>query len=91
MKTDNLYLESQFKSWEEKKNEIRKNLPNIYKNSNDEIKAIIEMLVESEYKNAIMTDNEIRRNANERKEKTNKDKNAQTYLEENKELFELIG
>lgn len=45
MKTDDLYLESQFKSWEEKKNEIRKNLSNIYKNSNDEIKAIIEMFV----------------------------------------------
>lgn len=88
--SDDEYLTKQWKSWEETKNETRKRLPEIYKNSNKEIKTIISMLVESEFQNAIKQDNIIRRNARDRNETTKDDKYADTYLEENKEIFELM-
>ena len=84
------YVEKTFKNWEETKNEIRKKLPEIYEKSDKEIKTIISMLVESEFENAIKQDNIIRRNAKERNENTDRDKNADTYLEENKEIFKLL-
>jgi len=90
MTSDNEYVENMFKNYEETKNKMRKKLPYIYKNSNEDIKTIISMLVESEYENAIQLDNTIRRNANERHEKTTRDIYAKKYAEENKEIFDLL-
>lgn len=90
MTSDNEYLDEMFKSWEETKKKMRKKLPEIYKSGNEDIKTIIGMLVECEHINAIRLDNLIRRNANERHEKTTRDINAKTYLEENKEIFDLL-
>jgi hypothetical protein len=90
MTTDNEYVDNMFKSWEKTKKEMRKKLPSIYKESNEDIKTIISMLVESEHLNAIHLDNTIRMNANERHEKTTRDVNAKNYVEENKEIFDLL-
>lgn len=90
MTSDNEYVENMFKSWEETKNKMRKKLPSIYINGNEDIKTIISMLVESEYENAIQLDNTIRMNANARHEKTTRDINAKKYAEENKEIFDLL-
>ena len=49
------------------------------------------MLVETEYISAIKQDNEIRRNANNRNEKTTMDKNADNYEKENEEIMKMIG
>jgi hypothetical protein len=84
------YVEETIKNWEETKKEIRKKLPKIYKESGEEIKTIISMLVQSEYENAIKQDNEIRRNARNRNETTTKDINADNYSKENAEILKLI-
>lgn len=89
--SDNKYIDNMIKNWEEEKNNIRKKLPIIYKTSNEEIKTIIKMLVETEYISAIKQDNEIRRNANNRNEKTTMDKNADNYKNENEEIMKMIG
>ena len=89
--SDNKYIDNMIKNWEEEKNNIRKKLPIIYKTSNEEIKSIIKMLVETEYISAIKQDNEIRRNANNRNEKTTMDKNADNYEKENEEIMKMIG
>lgn len=89
--SDNKYIDNMIKNWEEEKNNIRKKLPIIYKTSNEEIKAMIKMLVETEYISAIKQDNEIRRNANNRNEKTTMDKNADNYKNENEEIMKMIG
>ena len=89
--SDNKYIDNMIKNWEEEKNNIRKKLPIIYKTSNEEIKSIIKMLVETEYISAIKQDNEIRRNANNRNEKTTMDKNADNYKNENEEIMKMIG
>ena len=89
--SDNKYIDNMIKNWEEEKNNIRKKLPIIYKTSNEEIKAMIKMLVETEYLLAIKQDNEIRRNANNRNEKTTMDKNADNYKNENEEIMKMIG
>ena len=89
--SDNKYIDNMIKNWEGEKNNIRKKLPIIYKTSNEEIKTIIKMLVETEYISAIKQDNEIRRNANNRNEKTTMDKNANNYKNENEEIMKMIG
>lgn len=89
--SDNKYIDNMIKNWEGEKNNIRKKLPIIYKTSNEEIKTIIKMLVETEYLLAIKQDNEIRRNANNRNEKTTMDKNADNYKNENEEIMKMIG
>lgn len=89
--SDNKYIDNMIKNWKEEKNNIRKKLPIIYKTSNEEIKTIIKMLVETEYISAIKQDNEIRRNANNRNEKTTMDKNADNYKNENEEIMKMIG
>lgn len=82
---DNKYVENMIKSWEVEKNDIRKKLPEIYETSNEDIKKIISMLVETEYKLAIKQDNEIRRNG------STKDVNASNYKKENAKIMEMIG
>ena len=89
--SDNKYIDNMIKNWEEEKNNIRKKLPIIYKTSNEEIKAMIKMLVETEYLLAIKQDNEIRRNANNRNEKTTMDTNADNYKNKNEEIMKMIG
>ena len=89
--SDNKYIDNMIKNWGEEKNNIRKKLPIIYKTSNEEIKTIIKMLVETEYISAIKQDNEIRRNANNRNEKTTMDTNADNYKKENEEIMKIIG
>ena len=89
--SDNKYIDNIIKNWEEEKNNIRKKLPIIYKTSNEEIKAMIKMLVETEYLLAIKQDNEIRRNANNRNEKTTMDTNADNYKNKNEEIMKMIG
>ena len=89
--SDNKYIDNMIKNWEGEKNNIRKKLPIIYKTSNEEIKTIINMLVETEYLLAIKQDNEIRRNANNRNEKTTMDTNADNYKNENEEIMKMIG
>jgi hypothetical protein len=89
--SDNKYIDNMIKNWKEEKSNIRKKLPIIYKTSNEEIKTIIKMLVETEYISAIKQDNEIRRNANNRNEKTTMDKNADNYKNENEEIMKMIG
>jgi hypothetical protein len=89
--SDNKYIDNMIKNWKEEKSNIRKKLPIIYKTSNEEIKTIIKMLVETEYISAIKQDNEIRRNANNRNEKTTMDKNADNYTNENEEIMKMIG
>jgi hypothetical protein len=89
--SDNKYIDNMIKNWKEEKSNIRKKLPIIYKTSNEEIKTIIKMLVETEYISAIKQDNEIRRNANNRNEKTTMDKNADNYKNENEEIMKIIG
>lgn len=89
--SDNKYIDNMIKNWGEEKNNIRKKLPIIYKTSNEEIKTIIKMLVETEYISAIKQDNEIRRNANNRNEKTTMDTNADNYKNENEEIMKMIG
>ena len=89
--SDNKYIDNMIKNWEGEKNNIRKKLPIIYKTSNEEIKTIIKMLVETEYISAIKQDNEIRRNANNRNEKTTMDKNADNYKNEHEEIMKMIG
>ena len=89
--SDNKYIDNMIKNWEGEKNNIRKKLPIIYKISNEEIKTIIKMLVETEYISAIKQDNEIRRNANNRNEKTIMDTNADNYKNENEEIMKMIG
>lgn len=84
-KIDNKYVENMIKSWEVEKNNIRKKLPEIYETSNEDIKKIISMLVETEYKLAIKQDNEIRRNG------STKDVNASNYKKENAKIMEMIG
>ena len=92
MKTsDNRYVEDMIESWEVEKNNIRKKLSKIYETSNEDIKKIISMLVEAEYELAIKQDNEIRRNANNRNEKTTMDTNADNYKKENEEIMKMIG
>ena len=89
--SDNKYIDNMIKNWEGEKNNIRKKLPIIYKTSNEEIKAMIKMLVETEYLLAIKQDNEIRRNANNRNEKTTMDTNADNYKNKNEEIIKMIG
>lgn len=89
--SDNKYIDNMIKNWEGEKSNIRKKLPIIYKTSNEEIKTIINMLVETEYLLAIKQDNEIRRNANNRNEKTIMDTNADNYKKENEEIMKMIG
>ena len=89
--SDNKYIDNMIKNWEGEKSNIRKKLPIIYKTSNEEIKTIINMLVETEYLLAIKQDNEIRRNANNRNEKTTMDTNADNYKKENEEIMKMIG
>ena len=84
MNTDDMYVENMFRSWETTKNEMRKKLPSIYKDANEDIKTIISMLVESEYINAIETDNKRSKNGAERKY-------ADNYKKENEEIFKMIG
>lgn len=92
MKTsDNRYVENMIESWEVEKNNIRKKLSKIYETSNEDIKKIISMLVEAEYELAIKQDNEIRRNANNRNEKTTMDTNADNYKNKNEEIMKMIG
>lgn len=82
--SDNRYVENMIKSWEVEKNDIRKKLPEIYETSNEDIKKIISMLVEAEYKLAIRQDNEIRRNGSTR------DVNASNYKKENEKIMKMI-
>lgn len=89
--SDNKYIDNMIKNWEGEKSNIRKKFPIIYKTSNEEIKTIINMLVETEYLLAIKQDNEIRRNANNRNEKTTMDTNADNYKKENEEIMKMIG
>ena len=89
--SDNRYVENMIESWKVEKSNIRKKLPEIYETSNEDIKKIISMLVEAEYELAIKQDNEIRRNANNRNEKTTMDKNADNYEKENEEIMKMIG
>ena len=89
--SDNEYVEEMMNSWEALKNDTRKKLPTIYEKASDEVKTIISMLVESEYKLAIRQDNEIRRNAKERGERTTMDTNADNYKKENAEIMKMIG
>lgn len=89
--SDNRYVENMIESWEVEKNDIRKKLSKIYETSNEDIKKIISMLVEAEYELAIKQDNEIRRNANNRNEKTTMDTNADNYKKENEEIMKMIG
>ena len=89
--SDNRYVENMIESWKVEKSNIRKKLPEIYETSNEDIKKIISMLVEAEYELAIKQDNEIRRNANNRNEKTTMDTNADNYKKENEEIMKMIG
>ena len=89
--SDNRYVEDMIESWEVEKNNIRKKLSKIYETSNEDIKKIISMLVEAEYELAIKQDNEIRRNANNRNEKTTMDTNADNYKNKNEEIMKMIG
>ena len=91
MCNDEKYVENMFTNWESAKKEIRKELPRIYKESDDEVKIIISMLVESEYENSIKLDNMIRKNARERNETTDRDVNADNYRKENEEIMELLN
>lgn len=88
--SDNEYVEKEMKDWEKLKKETRKKLPTIYEKASEEIKTIISMLVESEYEVAIRQDNEIRRNANARGERTTMDTNADNYKKENTKIMEMI-
>ena len=83
--TDNEYVEKMMNNWETLKNETRKKLPEIYKTSNEDVKTIISMLVEAEYKLAIKQDNEIRRNGNP--ERAN---NTLNYAKDNSEIMRMI-
>lgn len=89
--SDNRYVENMIESWKVEKNNIRKKLSKIYETSNEDIKKIISMLVETEYELAIKQDNEIRRNANNRNEKTTMDTNADNYKKENEKIMKMIG
>lgn len=91
MTSDEKYVEDMFRSWEKIKDETRKKLPEIYNNSNEDVKIIIKMLVVAEHENAILQDNVIRRNCRERNEIATTDTNAKTYIEENKEICKLIN
>ena len=84
MNTDDMYVENMFSSWKKTKAEMRKKLPSIYENANEDIKTIISMLVESEYKSAIETDNQRSKNGLERKY-------AENYEKENEEIMKMIG
>ena len=84
MNIDDMYVENMFRSWETTKNEMRKKLPRIYENANEDIKTIISMLVESEYTNAIEIDNQRSRNGLERTY-------ADNYKKENAEIMKMIG
>jgi len=82
--SDDEYLERTMKNWEALKNTTRQSLPKIYENATDEIKTIINMLVESEYQIAIMRDNVRRKNG----------ANgifADEYKKENAEIIKMIG
>jgi hypothetical protein len=83
--SDNEYVEEMMNNWEALKNDTRKKLPSIYKNANDEVKTIISMLVQTEYRLAIMQDNEIRRNG-----KPEMANNTYNYAKDNEEIFKLI-
>lgn len=83
--SDNIYVEEMTNNWEDLKVDTRAKLPSIYKKANYEVKIIISMLVEAEYKLAIMQDNEIRRNG--KPERATKEEN---YEKENKEIIDII-
>lgn len=81
--SDDDYVDNMFKEWDQRKDFIRKNLPTIYVNATQTGKDIISMLVQAEYENAIMIDNERRRNGG-------KGIFADRYKEDNKEIFQLL-
>lgn len=81
--SDDDYVDNMFKEWDQRKDFIRKNLPTIYVNATQTGKDIISMLVQAEYENAIMVDNERRRNGGD-------GIFADKYKEDNKEIFQLL-
>lgn len=83
--TDNEYVEEMMNNWEALKNDTRKKLPSIYEKATDEVKTIISMLVEAEYKLAIKQDNEIRKNG-----KPEMANNTIYYAIDNAEIMRMI-
>ena len=81
--SDDDYVENSFKEWEETKDKIRRNLPQIFDNATKTGKIIIAMLVRSEYERYIMVDNNRRQNGSE-------GIFADKYKEDNKEIFKKI-
>lgn len=81
--SDDDYVANSFKEWEETKDRIRKNLPQIFDNATKTGKIIIAMLVHSEYERYIMVDNNRRQNGSE-------GIFADKYKEDNKEIFKKI-
>ena len=80
----NDYVDNLFESWRKRKNEIRKKLPEIYKDANADIKTIIEMVIDAEYENAIRTDNARSMNGGSRIY-------TDQYKKENYEIMKMIG
>lgn len=90
------YCERQMNDRKEQEKQVREKLLEIYENSDEDIKLIISMLIQTEYELAIQKDNYICREINIKSRENNetpnysKAHNLDEYVKENKELIEKV-
>ena len=85
------YCERQMNDRKEQEKQVREKLLEIYENSDEDIKLIISMLIQTEYELAIEKDNYIRLlQKNKENPDYSKAHNLDEYEKENRELIDKV-